>query len=102
MNNSSTPLKSAIALALCGAALAFAPAHGAGQAAPALAKAAPALPQVLPGDDFFTYANGHWLAKTDIPADRSSWGAFAAMAETTNERIVKLIEAQAAGKASKG
>ena len=100
MNTSWTPLKSAIALALCGASLAFAPAHG--QSAPPAAKAATALPQVLPGDDFFAYANGDWLAKTEIPADRSSWGAFAMMAETTNARIVKLIEEQAANKASKG
>ena len=29
-------------------------------------------PKVKPGDDFFNYANGTWLAKTEIPADRSS------------------------------
>ena len=82
-----TPLKSALALAaLCSASLAF----GAEQAA------------VRPGDDFFNYANGEWLAKTEIPADRSSWGAFAAIAEDTNARIVKLIEAQAADKKAKG
>jgi putative endopeptidase len=27
-------------------------------------------------DDLFRHVNGNWLAKTDIPADRSSWGAF--------------------------
>ena len=94
-----TPIKRVLALALCGASLAFAPAFAIGQSAPA---AAPQVNQVLPGDDFFTYANGDWLAKTEIPADRSSWGAFAVMAETTNERIRQLIEAQAADKASKG
>ncbi|HEY0116090.1 MAG TPA: M13 family metallopeptidase, partial [Allosphingosinicella sp.] len=31
---------------------------------------------VPPGDDFFRYANGAWLANTQIPADRSSVGAF--------------------------
>ncbi|MEJ7805720.1 MAG: M13 family metallopeptidase N-terminal domain-containing protein, partial [Telluria sp.] len=102
MNTRWTPLKSAIALALCGASLALTPAHATGQATPPAAKAAAAAPQVLPGDDFFAYANGDWLAKTEIPADRSSWGAFAAMAETSNERIVKLIEAQAANKAARG
>ncbi|WP_426208304.1 M13 family metallopeptidase [Massilia sp. TWP1-3-3] len=101
MNTSWTPLKRAVALALCGASMAIAPAHGAGQT-PAPAKAATALPQVLPGDDFFTYANGDWLARTEIPADRSSWGAFAEMAETTNARIVKLIEAALADKALGG
>ena len=99
-----TPIKRAMALALCGASLAIAPAFAAGQAAstPASVVVSPQATQVLPGDDFFTYANGDWLARTEIPADRSSWGAFAVMAETTNERIRKLIEAQAADKASKG
>ena len=31
---------------------------------------------VKPGDDFFRYANGSWLKKTEIPADRSSIGGF--------------------------
>ncbi|NHZ99405.1 M13 family metallopeptidase [Massilia sp. CCM 8734] len=95
-----TPLKTALTLALCGASLAFAPAHGAGQDAAPAAKAITA--PVLPGDDFFAYANGDWLAKTEIPADRSSWGAFAAMAETSNARIVKLIEEVSADKKAKG
>ena len=40
---------------------------------------------VEPGDDFFTYANGEWLARTEIPADRSSWGPFA-MTEPSSAR----------------
>jgi endothelin-converting enzyme/putative endopeptidase len=51
---------------------------------------------VLPGDDFFDYVNGQWLAGVDIPADRSSWGVGAALVEDTNQRIVKLIEELAA------
>jgi putative endopeptidase len=31
---------------------------------------------VKPGDDFYRYANGSWLDKTEIPGDRSSIGAF--------------------------
>ena len=27
---------------------------------------------VKPGDDFYGYANGGWMAKTEIPADRSN------------------------------
>lgn len=99
MNTSRTLIQRAVALALCGASLAFAPAIAAGQAAST--PVAAAVPQVLPGDDLFTRANGDWFARTEIPADRSSWGAFAVMDETTNERIGKLIEAQAADKAAR-
>jgi len=91
-----TPLKTAVTLALCGAAL-HAPAWAAGQdsaAAPAAAASAPTA--VRPGDDFFDYVNGDWLKTAQIPADRSSWGAGAALAEETNQRIVKLIDAIAA------
>ncbi|MGN6453581.1 MAG: M13 family peptidase, partial [Steroidobacteraceae bacterium] len=38
---------------------------------------------VAPGDDFFRYANGSWLAKTEIPPDRSSWGTAAELDELT-------------------
>jgi putative endopeptidase len=48
-----------------------------------------------PGDDFFGYANGAWMAATEIPADQRSWGLNAAIQEKTNQRIVELIEAAA-------
>jgi putative endopeptidase len=95
MNTRWTPIKTALSLALCGAALGFAPAFAGAPAAPAVEKSASMT--VLPGDDFFAYANGDWLAKTEIPADRSNWGAFAVMAEDANARIVKMIEAIPAG-----
>ena len=31
---------------------------------------------VVPGDDFFMYANGTWIKKTEIPPDESGWGSF--------------------------
>ena len=40
---------------------------------------------VKPGDDFYAYANGNWDKTTEIPADRSSIGAFyIAFHETEN------------------
>jgi predicted metalloendopeptidase len=48
---------------------------------------------VIPGDDFFRYANGTWLAKTEIPPDRSSWGTGAELAELTLKRTNELIRA---------
>ncbi|WEF35794.1 M13 family metallopeptidase [Pseudoduganella chitinolytica] len=58
--------------------------------------AAPVLAQVLPGDDFYTYANGAWLAATTIPPDRQGWGADYAVSEETDRRIAGLIEAASA------
>ncbi|WP_426110830.1 M13 family metallopeptidase [Massilia sp. PWRC2] len=95
MNTSWTPLKTAITVALCSAACSFAQAQTPtpAQAAPAASSIVrPAATALLPGDDFFTYANSEWLAKTEIPADRSSWGAFASIAEDTNARIVKMFD----------
>src|ERR1700719_4354995 len=31
---------------------------------------------VKPGDDFFRYANGAWIKRTEIPPEYSRWGAF--------------------------
>ena len=32
--------------------------------------------EVRPQDDLFRHVNGSWLAKTEIPADKASYGAF--------------------------
>ena len=48
---------------------------------------------IAPGDDFFRYANGSWLAQTEIPADRSSWGTGAQLDELTVKRTDELIRA---------
>lgn len=52
---------------------------------------------VKPGDDFFAYANGTWLEKTEIPADRSSYGAGSILAEQTDRRVAELIQGAAKG-----
>jgi predicted metalloendopeptidase len=56
--------------------------------------------KVKPGDDFFAYGNGAWMAKTEIPADRSSWGISGELAELTTARVQALI--QGAAKAPPG
>jgi putative endopeptidase len=53
---------------------------------------------VAPGDDFYAFANGAWLKRTEIPADRSTWGPSEAMTEEAARRTRELLEA--AGKAS--
>jgi hypothetical protein len=52
---------------------------------------------VAPGDDFFRYANGAWLAATEIPPDRSSYGAGAIVDERTLERTVEVIKNAGSG-----
>ncbi len=46
---------------------------------------------IPPGDDFFAYANGDWLKATDIPAGKQRWDARTEIAETTRQRVVKLL-----------
>ena len=52
--------------------------------------------QVLPGNDFYNYVNGAWMARTEIPADRSSWGGFAILRNLSDERTRAVIEGSAA------
>jgi putative endopeptidase len=49
---------------------------------------------VKPGDNFYRHANGTWLDKTEIPADRSSYGMFTTLSEQADRRTRELIEAQ--------
>ncbi|HEX4389022.1 MAG TPA: M13 family metallopeptidase [Steroidobacteraceae bacterium] len=54
---------------------------------------------VVPGDDFFRYANGAWLKATEIPPDRSVWGNGAQLVELTSKRTADLIREAAASAA---
>ena len=38
---------------------------------------------VRPQDDFYQYANGGWLKTAQIPADKSQWGAFNQLRESS-------------------
>jgi putative endopeptidase len=57
---------------------------------------------VRPGDDFFRYVNGHWLATTKIPADHSSWGAFDELELRAELDVRAIIEEAARPKSAKG
>ena len=54
---------------------------------------------VKPGDDFFDYANGTWLKKTEIPPDKSNYGAGAILSDQTDKRVADLIQQVAKGSA---
>ena len=47
---------------------------------------------VVPGLDFFAYANGGWIKRTAIPADLASYGTGAIVSELTQRRTVELIQ----------
>ena len=83
MKTSWKPARTAIAIALCAT---FAIGSARAQA-PSAQPVPGASMTVLPGDDFFAYANADWLARTEIPADRSSWGAGAALAPARESPI---------------
>ena len=51
---------------------------------------------VLPGDDFYKYVNGKWLADFEIPSDRARYGSFDFLAEMSEQRVRYIIEDLAA------
>jgi putative endopeptidase len=57
---------------------------------------------VAPGDDFFAFANGTWVKTTEIPSDRSTWGAGEMLAEVTGKRTADLIAEASRSQATKG
>ncbi|MEJ0037021.1 MAG: M13 family metallopeptidase [Gammaproteobacteria bacterium] len=46
-----------------------------------------------PGDDFYQYSIGSWLATNQIPADRTSWSTFAVLADEAEGQLRQLVEA---------
>ncbi len=79
------------------------------QESPAEASQAPALgvdpahmdTGARPQDDFFTYVNGGWLQRSEIPADRSRWGSFDELTERAEEDVLAILnEASADTKAA--
>jgi len=55
-----------------------------------------------PGDGFDHYANGGWRSRTEIPADRSSIGAFLTAALLVEQRNVDIIAGAARSNAAAG
>src|SRR6266436_3204792 len=47
---------------------------------------------VKPGDDFFRYANGAWIKRTEIPPEYSRWGAFNELIERNNDALRVIAE----------
>ena len=47
---------------------------------------------IKPGDNFYLYANGAWIKKTPIPASKTRWGSFDALAEESSQALKGLLE----------
>ena len=47
---------------------------------------------VRPQDDFYRYVNGHWLATTEIPADKPAYGVFTQLADEAQANLRTIIE----------
>ena len=46
---------------------------------------------VKPGDDFYRFANGDWIKRTEIPPDRAAVDVFTKLADLSNKRTNDLI-----------
>lgn len=46
---------------------------------------------VRPQDDLFHFANGGWLARTQIPEDRGSWSCFSELYESNNAILLEVL-----------
>jgi putative endopeptidase len=89
---------SKFALACVGSFLLFAALNGGTQDAPATQPDQHGISvanmdrTVKPGDNFYEYANGEWIKRTEIPPDRGSVGVFSKLADLSNKRTAGLIE----------
>lgn len=57
---------------------------------------------IRPQDDFFEYANGAWLTKTEIPATEARWGSFNELQEFNQNALKEICEELAQKPGSKG
>jgi len=47
---------------------------------------------VKPGDDFHRFANGNWIKRTEIPADRAGVDVFTRLSDLSSQRTADLIK----------
>jgi putative endopeptidase len=53
---------------------------------------------VRPQDDLYRFVNGRWLDETEIPADKSRYGAFTMLGEKSERDVRAIIEDAASGR----
>ena len=47
---------------------------------------------VRPGDDFFKYASGAWIKKTEIPASETGWGSFFTLYDDNQKNLHTILD----------
>ncbi len=57
---------------------------------------------VRPGDDFFSFVNGAWVDRTELPADKPSFSVFSSLNDVAQENVKAIIERSASGDFAKG
>ncbi len=57
---------------------------------------------ISPGDNFYLYANGDWIQRTVIPADRAAVGVFSVLDDVANKNTAALIQQAAKSNAPAG
>jgi len=57
---------------------------------------------VKPGDNFYLYANGEWIKRTQIPPDRAAVDVWTSLADLGTQRTADLIEEMAKSNAPAG
>lgn len=50
---------------------------------------------ISPADDFFLFANGMWIANTEIPASESRWGSFNELEQANNQKLIDILRGAA-------
>lgn len=58
--------------------------------------------KVRPNDDFFRFVNGTWLDETEIPGNKTRWGSFDELRETTNDDALAILKEAAAKNLTSG
>ena len=48
---------------------------------------------VAPGNDFYEFANGSWMKRTEIPADKSNFGMFVELQDLSQQRVRDILDA---------
>jgi putative endopeptidase len=88
-------MKRAVLLAMClGAAACMKPAEPAATVNAAESGLDPGSfdKEVRPQDDLFRHVNGGWLARTEIPADKASYGAFDILFDKAQADLRTIVE----------